>query len=80
MSFDATCCCPNCKTFWYECADENEKFDCPNCGYKDIEPEELDLVSSFDFDEEDEAAVIEYLRKWDERRQIRLKANNGGMS
>lgn len=69
MSFDATCYCPNCKTFWYECANEDEKFNCPKCGYKDIEPEELDLVSSFDFDEEDEAAVIEYLRKSTERKK-----------
>lgn len=80
MSFDATCYCPNCYQSWYECANEDEKFDCPNCGYKNIEPEELDLVSSFDFDEEEESAVMEYLRKSSERRQMRLKANNGGIS
>ena len=80
MSFNATCYCPNCQQSWYECANEDEKFDCPNCGYKDIEPKKLDLVSSFDFDEEDEAAVIEYLRKWSERRQMRLNAKNEGIS
>lgn len=42
MSFDATCCCPNCGEFWYECADEDETYDCPKCGYKGVEPEELD--------------------------------------
>lgn len=36
--------------------------------------------NSFDFDEEDEAAVIEYLRKWSERRQMRLNAKNKGIS
>lgn len=41
MSFDANVTCPNCGNFWYECADDNETFDCDKCGYKNIEPEEL---------------------------------------
>lgn len=61
MSFDATCCCPNCKTFWYECADEDETYDCPKCGYKDVEPEELDTFD-VDMDEEEEIAIREYLK------------------
>ena len=45
MSFDATCTCPNCGKFWYECANYDETFTCPNCGNKNIEPEEIDLIS-----------------------------------
>lgn len=68
MSFDATCCCPNCKTFWYECADEDETYDCPKCGYKNVEPEELDTFGG-NMDEEEETAIMEILKKWDERRK-----------
>lgn len=45
MSFDATCTCPNCGKFWYECANYDETVTCPNCGHKNIEPEEIDLIS-----------------------------------
>ena len=62
MSFDATCSCPNCGEFWYECANENETFTCPKCGYRDIEPEELDSFC-LDMDEEEELAIMEYFKK-----------------
>lgn len=45
MSFDATCYCPKCKHFWYECADKDETYVCPECGHRNIEPEEIDLLS-----------------------------------
>ena len=45
MSFDATCTCPNCGEFWYECANYDETFTCPKCGHQNIEPEEIDLIS-----------------------------------
>ena len=52
MSFDATCTCPRCHKVWYECATGDETFNCPNCGYKNIEPEELDLFC-LDMDEKE---------------------------
>ena len=45
MSFDAIVTCPTCGQSWYECADYDETFECDKCGHKDIEPEEIDLVS-----------------------------------
>ena len=45
MSFDATCYCDVCGTSWYECADIDETFTCPDCGQTGIEPEEIDLLS-----------------------------------
>ena len=45
MSFDATVTCPTCGQLWYECADYDETFNCDKCGHKNIEPEEIDLVS-----------------------------------
>lgn len=61
MSFDATCHCPKCGTFWYECADFGETYTCPECGHKKIEPEELDS-SCLDMDDEEEIAIMEYLK------------------
>ena len=60
MSFDATCYCPKCKTFWYECADLGETYNCPKCGYRNIEPEELD---SFCLDIDEELATIEWVKQ-----------------
>ena len=62
MSFDATCYCPNCKTVWYECANVGETYHCPTCGYRDIEPEELDTFD-LDMDEEEKEIIIEYVKK-----------------
>lgn len=62
MSFDATCYCPNCKTVWYECANPSETYSCPKCGYKDVEPEELDTFD-LDMDEKEETALINYIKK-----------------
>lgn len=45
MSFDAIVMCPTCGDSWYECADYDETFNCDKCGHKNIEPEEIDLVS-----------------------------------
>ena len=55
MSFNATCSCPNCKAFWYEHANPDKTYSCPICGYRDIEPEELDA--------EKENALINYIKK-----------------
>lgn len=68
MSFDATCYCPKCGTFWYECATGDETFSCPNCGYKDIEPEELDPFC-LDMDEEEELAAMEWVKKVTSKKQ-----------
>ncbi len=48
MSFDATCYCPKCGQFWYECADEDETYACPKCGNQDIEIDEIDIYSMED--------------------------------
>ena len=61
MSFDATCSCPNCGEFWYECADFCETFTCPQCGHQNIEPEELDTY--LDIDEEDELVLMEWVKQ-----------------
>lgn len=61
MSFDATCHCPKCSEFWYECANDDETFTCPKCGHKEIEPEEIDSYC-LDMDEEEELAIMEYFK------------------
>lgn len=68
MSFDATCYCPKCGTFWYECADFGETYTCPECGHKEIEPEELDS-SCLDMDEEEELAAMEWVKKVTSKKQ-----------
>lgn len=61
MSFDATCSCPNCDEFWYECTNENETFTCPKCKEENIVPEELDTFD-VDMDDEEETAIREYFK------------------
>lgn len=68
MSFDATCTCPRCHKVWYECATGDETFNCPNCGYKNIEPEELNLFC-LDMDEEEELATMEWVKKVTSKKQ-----------
>ena len=48
MSYDATCYCPKCEQFWYECVHDDETYTCPKCGYKDIEIDEIDIYSMED--------------------------------
>ena len=48
MSYDATCYCPKCGQFWYECADEDETYACSKCGNQDIELDEIDIYSMED--------------------------------
>lgn len=62
MSFDATCTCPRCHKLWYECATGDETFTCPNCRYRNIEPEELDLFC-LDVDEDEELTTMEWIKK-----------------
>ena len=59
MSYEATCYCPKCKFMWWELVHYDEKFTCPKCGHKNIEPEELDS----DLDEDEEIMLMEYLKK-----------------
>lgn len=61
MSFDATCYCPKCKLVWYECANSGETYTCPECGHREIEPEELDVYDIY-MDDEEELAIREYLK------------------
>ena len=61
MSFDATCSCPNCGEFWYECANENETFTCPKCKKENIVPDELDTFD-VDMDDEEDLAIMEYFK------------------
>ena len=67
MSFDATCTCPRCNKVWYECATGDETFTCPKCSYQDIEPEELDTY--LDIDEEEELALMEWVKRIDSKKQ-----------
>lgn len=62
MSFDATCTCPRCHKVWYECADFGETYNCPKCGHRDIEPEELDSYC-LDIDEEEELTLMEWVKQ-----------------
>lgn len=68
MSFDATCHCPKCSEFWYECATDDETFTCPKCGHKEIEPEEIDSYC-LDMDEEEELAAMEWVKKVTSKKQ-----------
>ena len=68
MSFDATCHCPKCSEFWYECATDDETFTCPKCGHKEIEPEEIDSYC-LDMDEEEELVAMEWVKKVTSKKQ-----------
>lgn len=48
MSYDATCHCPKCGQFWYECVHDDETYTCPKCGYEDIDIDEIDIYSMED--------------------------------
>jgi hypothetical protein len=68
MSFDATCHCPKCSEFWYECATDDETFTCPKCGHKEIEPEEIDSYC-LDMDEGEELAAMEWVKEVTSKKQ-----------
>lgn len=48
MSYDATCYCPKCGQFWYECVHYDETYTCPKCGNEDIDIDEIDIYSMED--------------------------------
>ena len=68
MSFDSTCTCPRCHKVWYECATGDETFTCPQCSYQNIKPEELD--SYLDMDEEDELALMKWVKRITSNKEI----------